>query len=500
MAALSLFCALPGRADVRLSSFSGSVQVLPHGGPDWKDVKTAPVALNDGDLVRTSARSAAVLTYSDGSRLGLSPNAAVIVDESTPESMAVHLALGVIRAIIAHVPSRRFEVRTPTAVCAVRGTEFRVEVLAGGATIVDLYKGLLGVTDNHGQQILLHPNDRVQIDRRAGLGNRVQSPASKRAAAKQRFHNLMRRELAFDFSRKAVQAAAVRELRLADYQQGKSLINAFGDRVRVEQYIVRPTPSSFKLVVLNDSRTAGFNYFYYLGQFNTTLPTDLSVALRQLSGTIGAPPTWYLTSITDARSNGGDSLIEIANGGHPVNVNSGTDPTEAVTSYFSLAQNAYVPIAAGQAFYRTFFDNEGLYANGDLKSGWTGSNIQTYNLGYGAASPIPATTNDPITGAALAQALPFAVQNAGFPQPGQIHEVVYDSYSDGTFLRFDNFIINDQGQVATAADFGAPGGTSFTQQLLNFNYEQVVTATEFGGRKIDIVVAPKMLVESGLIQ
>ena len=92
-------------------------------------------------------------------------------------------------------------------------------------------------------------------------------------------------------------------------------------------------------------------------------------------------------------------------------------------------------------------------------------------------------------------------QSSTFPNTNQIHQVIYDSYGDGTYIRWDNFITNDSGQIATAAQFTWPSnGASFTQQLLNFNYEQVITASEFGGRTIDLVVAPKILVQSGLIQ
>ncbi|MBI5883855.1 MAG: hypothetical protein HZB91_12220 [Elusimicrobia bacterium] len=43
-------------------------------------------------------------------------------------------------------------------------------------------------------------------------------------------------------------------------------------------------------------------------------------------------------------------------------------------------------------------------------------------------------------------------------------------------------------------------GTEYKDRLLKFNYEQVITSSEFEGRKIDIVVEPKILIQSGLIQ
>ena len=477
-----------------LTSISGTVQVH---SQTWVPVANAPYPIENGDTVRTAARGLATLTFADGSRVELYGNTSFTLEETAAKSYVMGLSLGKLKAFVEKIATRSFKVRTPTAIAAVRGTEFQVEVTGDGTTNVDLYKGLLAVSDKHGGEILLHPHESTRIDTR-GLG--AQKRAARSALQRERFRTAMRQEMTRDMTRQQMQAAAVRELRLADYQQGKSVVNVFGQRVRVEEYIVRPQPDQFKLVVLNSAK-GSFNYFTYLGTFNTTLPTDLSVALSQLSGTVGAPPTYFLTSFQTARSNTTDSIVEIANGGHPVDVNNnGID--NPVTSYFNAKLNAYVAIPNGTSFFKTLFDNDGFYVDGQLKSGWTGNGIQTYQQGFGALSPALATNADPITGAALAAPLPlFMNQSATIPNPNQIHQLIYDSYSDGTFVQWDNYITNDLGQIATPAQFSAPtNGTSFTQQLLNFNYEQVITATEFGGRTIDLVVAPKILVQSGLIQ
>jgi hypothetical protein len=489
---------VPAWAGATLTEVSGTVMVHYQA---WESVTKAPFPLENGATVRTAAQAHAVLTFADGSRVDLAGNSSFTLEETESTSYRLGLTIGRLKAFVAHVASRSFSVRTPTSVCAVRGTEFLVEVQADGSTNVDLYKGLLAIDDQHGRQLLLHPGESTHVDH---FGLPSANPRNmRRDTERARLRSSLRRELAIDLSRRQIQAAAVRELKLADYQQGKSALNVFGQLVRVEEYIVRPAPDAFKLVVLNSTRGEGFNFFSYLGTFNTTLPTDLSVALSQLPGTAGAPPTYYLTSFETVRSNTIDSVVELANGGHPVNVNgnAANDPTQAVTSYFNPAQNAYVALPPGTAFYKTLFDNDGLYVDGHLKSGWTGNGILTYSAGYGAYGPTAATTNDPISGATLAAPLPAASQSSTFPNSNQIHQVIYDSYGDGTYLQWDNFITNDLGQIATPAQFSGPSsGPSFTQQLLNFNYEQVITASEFGGRTIDLVVAPKMLIQSGLIQ
>ncbi|HVA67034.1 MAG TPA: FecR family protein [Elusimicrobiota bacterium] len=500
-AGVLVFSCLSARASATIADYFGSVRVLEAGTQNWVKVEQAPAVLNVGDELSTGFLARATVIFKDGSKVQLGGSSTFTLDVTKPGLALMSLLLGVLRAEVTHNPARSFQVRTPTSVCAVRGTHFKIQVLAGGTTLVHLYRGLLAVTDRKGQQLLLHPNEgtRVGLKGLPRLGGLPGRSAARMAAA--RFHARMKREMNFEISRGQIQAQAEKELRLADYQQGKTLIDVSGHVVRVEQYIMQPSPDQVKMVVL-DERQNSLNYFYYLGTFNTTLPPDISVALRELPGTPDAPPQYYLTGYHSYWSNGTDSLQEITSGGHLVNLNNNSsgDASEAVTSYFDPLTNSYKTLTSGEAFYSTLFDNEGLYVDGNLKSGWSGSGIETYHTGYGSYSPTAATTSDPITGASLTTALPLVTTNVTFPDPGQIHQTVYNSYGDGTFLKFDNYIINNDGLIASNSAFGSTSGTSFTQNLLNYNFEQIITASEFQGRSIDLVVSPKIFVQSGLIQ
>jgi hypothetical protein len=484
-------------AGAYLSKAAGVVQVKRAGAGDWDMVKSIPLDLVPADSVRTGTRAQATLSFADGSRIELGPNSSFMLEDASDGKSSIKLGFGWLKAFVTKVNKRRFQVKTPTAVCSVRGTEFRVEVDRGGRTTVDLYRGLLGVEDNRGNQVLLHPNERLQVDLR-GVGSPATVP-SQSQIQQSNFQTVMRKEMVLDMSKQQVLDAAAREIKLAEFQQGKALIDVFGNRVRVEQYIVRPAANQFKLVVLND-RLNSFNYFYYLGTFNTTLPTDLRVALSQVSGTVGSAPTFWLTSFETGRSNTIDSLIEVGTGGHPVDVNNNLDGADNVTFFFDSSKNQFINVA-GQSVFKTHFDNYGLYVNGGLKYGWTGNNIQTYSFGVGG--PTLALNNDPITGALLAQPLAgrVGVPNVATPNKNELHEIVYDSYADGTFIQYDNYIIDDEGKIATPGDFaGVSAGSDFTNRLMQFNFQQVITASEFKGRTIDIVVAPRILIESKLIQ
>lgn len=481
LAALSVFGA-------QLAETQGIVQVQSRSAQGWVTVRRAPLPLSTGDSIRTGFKAKAVVELEDGSKVELGGGAELTLRDVTTYRTDVELSAGSLKAFVKKLAGVRiFKVRTQSAVASVRGTEFRVSVMGGGRTRIDLYKGLLGVEDKRGQQLLMKPGQRLDIDLR-GMGNPDTAPTPKQSARTE-FQTLMRRELKLDMSKEEVQAAAAREVKLAEFQQGKALIDAFGNRVRVEEYIVRPAADQFKLVVLN-SRASRFDWFYYLGTFNQALPADLSVALRQLGGTIDSAPTWWLTAFETGRSNTRDSVVELAQGGHPVDVNSNLDPFDDVDYFYDGVTDRFVD-ASGRAVYQTLFDRYGFYVNGKLKYGWTGSNLQTY------ADAAASFNTDPITNAALAQPLPSRTVNSAFPTAGLQRQVIHESYSDGTFIQWDNFIINDEGRVATASDFK---GRPYKQAVLDFNFEQVLTASEFEGRKIDLVIEPKILIRSGLLR
>src|SRR5262249_33672654 len=61
----------------------------------------------------------------------------------------------------------------------------------------------------------------------------------------------LEREVGFTQGRDALESRTAFDQKAAVYQQGKTLIDAFGKRVRVEEYILRPNPISFTFVTLN---------------------------------------------------------------------------------------------------------------------------------------------------------------------------------------------------------------------------------------------------------
>ncbi len=489
----------------QITDTRGKVEVQRQGAGEWQRVE-GTARLKAGDSVKTNWRGKLRMYLEDGSRVDLGNSSSVTLekDGAGGANTAVKLGVGRLKAWVKKA-KRKFEVRTPSAVCAVRGTEFEVET-DGNRTAVDLINGMLAVSDNAGNQTLLNGGQHVNVDER-GLGA-VQSLDEGRAGRRTDSQSALKTELALAMTKEQVLSAAAEEVKLAEYQQGKSMIDVFGERVRLAQYIMRPSPNQFKLVVLN-ARSSRFDYFFYKGTFNANLPTDLSVALSQLGGCAGAPCAYYQTEYETGRSNLTDTVAERAWDGHQVDVNNNAVTNDNITAYFDSSLNRYVGVSG--SYWKTLFDNYYLKYNGVTFNTWEpNTGVTPYNgtLGTGVQAYFKddGTQQDALhkyigDNGALGTTLPG--QNSDRTPDGTVlHDKIRLTYGTGTYWeQYDNYIVDDEGHVASRSDFdGNLTGATYRETLLKWNFEQVVTCSLFGGRKIDLVIEPKTLIQSGIIR
>ena len=506
--------AAPAAATPKVANASGWVVRQKPGETTWLKLSEGDV-LAKGDRIRTGADSRATLTFDDDSRVELGPKSFFLLQEAEATQASMQLTLGFLRAWVAKVSSRRFEVRTPTAVCAVRGTEFTIDVNAHGHTDVQMFTGLMAVSDGMGNETMVKEKQSIHVTEK-GLGpvtGGQTKPPTKADVRREQLRQVARREVGLEMSKEAVQAAAANEAKKAVYEQGKAIIDVNGNRVRIEEYIIRPSPNEFKLVVLN-GRSDSFNYFWYHGVFNTTLPDDLSVALRQLPGCIGAACKYFLTGYDTGRSNTIDNMLEVANGGHQVDVNNdGNDPIlnpqngDGVAAAYDPKTDKFISLnilsgsGANDPFFQTLYNTNQLTFNGVMHTSWSP------NVGSGHPDILNTSAAEVTYNNVTAVQSPPA---CGFPnctgqENGIQHQIVYSDNSTtggngSVWDKFDSYIISDTGKIATNADFGGvTSGAQFKTTLLNWNFETVVTASEFGGRKIDLAVEPKIFIQSGLI-
>lgn len=479
---IALFAALgrPAGAAV-LREASGLVQVRPAGSERWSPAGKTPRALQAGDALRTGFNARAVVVFGDGvAAVEAAGNTQLSLDEPVRGGVSISLLFGSARVTARALGGRPLELRTPTATAKARseGASFRVAVGGGGNSVIEVSDGLVAVEDVRGGALRVREGERVEADL-AGLHEpgAVPSPARVR---REEFADRMRRELAWDRGTDALPRLVAGELRRSEYESGHLLADASGARVRVEEFVVRQSPSSFASVTLNGRRGAGLSWYSWSGTFDRALPKDLSSVFQSLPGTLDAPTSWTLTGYTETRSNGVDRLTAVASGGHQVDLNHNADPTDDVTSLYDPSRDVFVPVGVGRAAFKTLFDNYALRADGVLKSGWTGANIQAQSQ----ATPLTGVTT-----------------NTTFPDAGSVRQVVYNSYvSDGSFLQVDSRAVAPGGGVVSRSAFGgATSGPAWDAGLLRSAFQQTATATEFGGRSIDLVVSPRVLVERGAL-
>ncbi len=527
---------------ITVKSFRAPVEVQRVKIPNkWFPARVG-LELTSGDTIRTGAGARADIRMGDGSKMILGSSSRLTVQEVAP-SRVMGLDFGRVKAWVKKLKGgNKFEVKTPIAAASVRGTQFEIGYDEEGKTgFLDVTEGAVALLKD-GREVLVPAGARMEFVPDSPLGEPV--PARSQGSLDER--EGIRREVGLGMSKEEVMSAAAEEMRLAEYQEGKTLIDVNGARVRLEEYIIRrpveiaaaDRDKAFKLVVLNE-RDDRFDYFYYRGLFNATLPEDLSVALKDINGKLGTDaPSYYLTAYEMGQSNTMDYIKDTASGGHLVKVTYDgtnyilTDPANASNTrtvakdeqtvlsgvtyhkiydpvndrFFSLtdaqynagdynaavydpSNDSFKYIASGDTYWRTRYNTYSHVINGASKQSYTPKTAGLNTL----AIDLDATFT--YAGGTL---FSFTETPSG---SDVLHNRVSLYYGDGTKEVYDTYIISDEGVIGPVSAFNnMSSGSAFKSELLKWNYEQVAGATEFNGRKIDLVVEPKILIKSGLIK
>jgi hypothetical protein len=145
-----------GQIPAKVTKFSGSVEIARNF--DWRWVKVVPnMLVQEGDWIRTRAKSSAEVQQDDGTVIVLRPNTKILFEAHGQAVTArgeirttrVQLDQGSILSRVKKLAQRdsRFEITTPTATSFIRGTEFRVKVEPEGATRLEVLEGRVDFGD-----------------------------------------------------------------------------------------------------------------------------------------------------------------------------------------------------------------------------------------------------------------------------------------------------------------------------------------------------------------
>ncbi|MBD3272334.1 MAG: hypothetical protein GF384_07340, partial [Elusimicrobia bacterium] len=446
-----------------VTAVSGSVEI------EQQDSGTRTPAqignlLEAGDRIHTNAASTAEITLSSGHQIYIKEKTSVTIQKLSAQSTKILQTEGKLRAHVSHLlNNEEFEVKTPAATCSIRGTEFEVEVSREGQTMLKVFTGVVEAREMiTGKSVMVGEGQYSSIisGRAPSDPKKFKSKDDGSAVPVSKDERLAeaKKEIFEEISKQQVLEQAVEDMKNAEYQNGKALVDAYGKRVRLEEYIMRPAQDQFKYVVLNE-RDNRFDFGKILFTFNKTLPNDLNDATQTMFHCDGSAPTWYPTDILSVMSNTTDKVTEIAGGGHPEATLSGNGIT-----------------------YDTVFDQYNFYANDTLLWGYDNTTVPNETTYYGDAAPTS-----------------LWLQPDG---ADTFHFIAKDTYNDGTWIQAEDFIINDEGEVASFSDIIDPDNVNaddIRDRILRLNFERVYTSSLFNGRSIDLVFSSKLLSDAGII-
>ena len=133
-----------------LMAVEGTAEVLPAGATTWKAVRAGQV-LNPGDHIRTGARSRATIRLSDLSVMRASELMTMEILPPSPSGGQTALSFTSGRGyFLSREKPHDFQLRTPSAVAAIRGTEFNLEVTESGTTVLTLIDGAVNLSNEQG--------------------------------------------------------------------------------------------------------------------------------------------------------------------------------------------------------------------------------------------------------------------------------------------------------------------------------------------------------------
>lgn len=174
--------------DARLLDYSGSVLVRQAGGSLWANARKG-LPLNPGDTVKTGKRSRADIGLDSKCLVSLAAASEVGLDRLDRRDSALSLARGRTLLKLAGLKkfSRKFKVSTPSAVAAVRGTEFAVSFDRDlGETLVNVFEeGEVVVTSLDesgnpvGESISVIPRHEVRVRKEMEAMTLNQSPPAR---------------------------------------------------------------------------------------------------------------------------------------------------------------------------------------------------------------------------------------------------------------------------------------------------------------------------------
>ncbi|MFH1619985.1 MAG: FecR family protein [bacterium] len=284
--------------EARILAVHGKVEVKVSKDRDW-----APAAENmevlQGGEVRTGGDGRAVLLLPNKTRLWLKEGSNIELEQRQSMASRIALLFGKLKARVPHLRRReRFEVRTQTAVCAVRGTEFvvdaneegamKIEVLYGqvnttftvppekGASYMEIAQGRTLEVKEKGKPGTVALMTKEQETKAIENWNPGLAPEQRRAEmkAKEQDRREIRQFAAVTGATENRISNMVAQVKESDLEAGRTLRDVHGNLVRVDQRMMRPESNSMQIVNLVKRPVYNHVNRRFAGSYNTSNRLD----------------------------------------------------------------------------------------------------------------------------------------------------------------------------------------------------------------------------------
>jgi len=166
----------------------GSVEILKSGRATWEPApKGRPVA--EGDRIKTGAGAWCEILFKEGSFIKLDENSETAADSLKASAEGRVFSFSFLKGKALWMAAKlkgkltsKFSVRTPTTVCAVRGTDFSMLVSTSGQTTIGLFEGKVALSEGQAEKELLAGGEATA----GAAGLTVQGRLSKLMKAEER--------------------------------------------------------------------------------------------------------------------------------------------------------------------------------------------------------------------------------------------------------------------------------------------------------------------------
>ncbi|GEM_PF-1253390 len=134
--------------------------------PWWQFWKNTPLSPEDflieGDRVQTLSGTNLFMEFPDNSTVWVGPRSLFRIKKVSDEKNSLYMSRGTLGARVIHLIEGiiTFEVETPSAVAAVRGTEFSL-IVDRNKTIITVYEGVVSFTSER-VEVLVGPGETMQ--------------------------------------------------------------------------------------------------------------------------------------------------------------------------------------------------------------------------------------------------------------------------------------------------------------------------------------------------